>query len=293
MQSRLPVSKPLALVVIGLIIGVSLGLGSGYAVFYPDMVNERSKTVEDRIEDIEGNITSLDQRILDVNDNIAAINENLEGILALTEVVEDVSSRVSALENGQIGLNSDMNDLEDQLTSIEDYINDLENDIASLEDSWEDVVKDFSDLETAYNSVNNELEDIQALVRENDGIRIFTIYMASPSNSFKEKIRNEIYSTLLLENEDFGEWVQLVTETPAKVQLLQEVDSMMGELVWNPVENTKVGSDSYQVKLGTYFSFEFVPADVSIKKMHIEVKSTIDISTGSISSLQVTLVEII
>ena len=53
MQSRIPISKPLSLVVIGLIIGVSLGLGSGYAVFYPDMIDQRSKTFEERIADIE------------------------------------------------------------------------------------------------------------------------------------------------------------------------------------------------------------------------------------------------
>ena len=52
MQSSVSVSKPLALVVIGLIIGVSLGLGSGYAVFYPDMVKQRNKTVEERVNDV-------------------------------------------------------------------------------------------------------------------------------------------------------------------------------------------------------------------------------------------------
>ncbi|MFW9835693.1 MAG: hypothetical protein ACFFEK_16945, partial [Candidatus Thorarchaeota archaeon] len=60
MQQRLPVSKPLALVIIGLIIGISLSLGSGYAVFYPDMVNQRNKSVEERITDIEDEIVALD-----------------------------------------------------------------------------------------------------------------------------------------------------------------------------------------------------------------------------------------
>lgn len=40
------VSKPLALVLIGLIIGASLGLGSGYAVFYSEMVERSNRDLE-------------------------------------------------------------------------------------------------------------------------------------------------------------------------------------------------------------------------------------------------------
>jgi prefoldin subunit 5 len=293
MQSRLPVSKPLALVVIGFIIGVSLGLGSGYAVFYPDMVNERSKTVEDRIEDVEDGIASLDQRILDMNDSIALINENLEGVLALSEAINQINSRVAALENVQITLNSDLNDLEDQLADTGDYIVGLENDIASLEDSWEDVLEDFSDLETAYSSVNNELEDIQAMVRENDGVWILTAYMANPSSNFEQKISNEVYTLLVAEESDFADWVALYGENTAKILLQQEVDAMMGRLIWNPSENVEVGEDSYQVKLEAYFTFEFSPAKVTVDIMHMEIKATVDIDSGSISGLTVNLLEIL
>ncbi|MCW4011815.1 MAG: hypothetical protein NWF07_02360 [Candidatus Bathyarchaeota archaeon] len=293
MQSRLPVSKPLALVIIGLIIGVSLGLGSGYAVFYPDMVNERSKTVEDRIGDIEGNITSLDQRILAVNDSIAVINENLEGILALTEVIDQINTRVAALENGQIGLNSDLNDLENDLINTGEYIGYLEYDIADLRDSWESVVDDFSDLETAYNSVNNELEDIQEMVRENDGVWLLTAYMANPSSNFEQKISNEVYTLLVAEEADFADWVALYGENTAKILLQQEVDAMMGRLIWNPTENVEVGEDSYQVKLEAYFTFEFSPAKVTVDIMHMEIKATVDIDAGTISGLTVNLLEII
>lgn len=292
MQSRLPVSKPLALVIIGLIIGVSLGLGSGYAIFYPDMVNERSKTVEERITDVEDSVITLDGRINDVNDDITAINENLEAILDLTEAVNQIDSRVSALENGQINLSSDLNDLEDQLTDIEDYIADFESDIALLEVSWDDMLEDFSDLETAYNAVNNELEDIQALVRENDGVWILTAYMANPSSNFEQKISNEIYTLLVAEESDFADWVALYGESTAKLLLQQEVDAMMGGLVWNPTANTEVGTESYQVKLEAYFTFEFSPAKVTVNNMHLEIKATVDIADDTISGLSVTSIEI-
>jgi len=44
--------------------------------------------------------------------------------------------------------------------------------------------------------VNNELEDIQVLVRENDGVRILTAYIANPSVNFEQNIALEIFDLL-------------------------------------------------------------------------------------------------
>ena len=286
MQSRLPVSKPLALVVIGLIIGVSLGLGSGYAVFYPDMVNERNKTVEERIVDVEENLVELDERLGSVNESISSIDENLEGILELTDIVDEISSRLSALEGGQVTLNTEFNNLEDELDQ-------LESGFATIEDSWDMVQESFSDLEAAYSAVNNELEDIQVLVRENDGVRILTKYMANPSVNFEQNIALQIFDLLEEEEQDFEDWILLYGENTAKILLQQEVDTMAGGLVWNPTQNTAIGGNNYQIKLETYCTLEFSPAKVTVNNLHLEIRATVNIESGTISSLQVALVEII
>jgi len=286
MQSRLPVSKPLALVVIGLIIGVSLGLGSGYAVFYPDMVNERNKTVEERIVDVEDNLVELDTRLVSVNESISSIDENLEGILALTDIVDEISSRLSALESGQVTLNTELNNLEDEMGQ-------LESNFATIEDSWDMVQQSFSDLEAAYSAVNNELEDIQVLVRENDGVRILTAYMANPSVSFEQNIALKVFDLLEEEEQDFEDWILLYGENTAKILLGQEIDTMVGGLVWNPSQNTAIGGNNYQVKLETYCTLEFSPAKVTVNNLHMEIRATVNIESGAISSLQVALVEIL
>ena len=286
MQSRLPVSKPLALVVIGLIIGVSLGLGSGYAVFYPDMVNERNKTVEERIVDVEDNLVELDTRLVSVNESISSIDENLEGILALTDIVDEISSRLSALESGQVTLNTELNNLEDEMGQ-------LESNFATIEDSWDMVQQSFSDLEAAYSAVNNELEDIQVLVRENDKVRILTAYMANPSVSFEQNIALEIFDLLEEEEQDFEDWILLYGENTAKILLGQEVDTMVGWLVWNPTQNTAIGGNNYQIKLETFCTLEFSPAKVTVNNLHMEIRATVNIESGAISSLQVALVEIL
>ncbi len=198
--------------------------------------------------------------------------------------------------NGQVTLNSELNDVEDtlsgELDDIVGTLNQLNEDFVVLTDDWDEVVNDFTDLETAYYAANNELETIQDLVRENDGIRIYTSYMANPSSGFKQDISDAIYAQLILENQDFGDYVALVGETTTKIFLSQEVDSMMGGLVWNPTDNTEVGSESYQVKLETFFRFQLAKADITVDKMRLEVRATVNIDTEAISSKQVSLVEL-
>jgi len=296
MERRLPISKPLLLVLIGLIIGASLGLGSGYAVFYPNMVNERSRTIEEQVADVEDSVDGMGVRLDSMNQSMVVIGDSLDGILALTEIIEGISERVTAIENGQVTLNSELDDVEDKLSGeIDDIVgtlNQLNEDFVVLTDNWDEVVNDFTDLETAYYAANNELETIQDLVRENDGIRIYTSYMANPSIGFKQDISDAIYAQLILENQDFGDYVALVGETTTKIFLSQEVDSMMGGLVWNPTDNTEVGSESYQVKLETFFRFQLAKADITVAKMRLEVRATVNIDTEAISGKQVSLVEI-
>lgn len=286
MQTRLPISKPLLLVLIGLIIGASLGLGSGYAIFYPSMVKERSQTIEERVGGIETNVNLIGAQLDDMNTSMAVIGESLEGILALADAVDQMSARVSALENGQMTFNSELDDLDGTLNS-------LNEEFVDLTDAWDEAVNSFGDLETAYYAANKELEAVQALVRENDGVTIFTTYMANPSDGFKDEISADVYSLLILDNQEFGDWVALYGENTAKLLLRREIDGLIGGLVWNPSENTEVGSDSYQVKLETFFNFEFTPASITVSKMYIEVRATINIDTGNISSKAVTLVDVV
>ena len=116
MESRLPVSKPLLLVLIGLIIGASLGLGSGYAVFYPNMVNENSRTIEGRVIDVEDNIGELGVMLDSMNQNITSLGDSLEDILALADIINGISDRVNALETGQVALSGDLDDVEGSLS---------------------------------------------------------------------------------------------------------------------------------------------------------------------------------
>jgi chromosome segregation ATPase len=174
MQSRIPLSKPLALVIIGLIMGLWLGLGSGYAVFYPELVNQRNKTLEARIIDLEESMAILEQRLNGINHSISTVDNNFEEILAISDIMNQLSSRVSTIESSQITLNIQFNDMKNQL-------NELQTDFITIQDLWNEVTENFDDLETAYYSVNNELEDISIGSREWRNQDTADIHGKSPS----------------------------------------------------------------------------------------------------------------
>ena len=63
-----------------------------------------NKSVEERITDIEDELAGLDQKFVEVNESINNVGDSLEGILELSDIINQINSRVSALENGQITL---------------------------------------------------------------------------------------------------------------------------------------------------------------------------------------------
>jgi prefoldin subunit 5 len=68
-----PASKPIALVVIGLILGASLGLGSGYAVFSSEMVEQSNSELGDRITDLEDSIDEITVQVEDMDERLGSI----------------------------------------------------------------------------------------------------------------------------------------------------------------------------------------------------------------------------
>jgi hypothetical protein len=46
------------------------------------------------------------------------------------------------------------------------------------------------------------------------------------------------------------------------------------------------------VKLETYFRFELSAASITVNKMHVEIKATVNLDTGAISAKQISFVEI-
>ena len=66
---------------------------------------------------------------------------------------------------------------------------------------------------------------------------------------------------------------------------------MTGGLVWYKVSAQSLGSIEYLVKVETFF--ELSPASVSIPRMRIQMRSTVNVDVGEFGQVQVDAVEIL
>ena len=285
MQVRIPTSKPLALVVIGLLIGVSLGLGSGYAIFYPEMVRQRDQSNVESLSILEKDFAAINGELEAIDENINLTNDRLDDLEEIENVFSELADRVSVLESGQITLNNEFNYLEGELSL-------LSTDFNEIDSSWKEMLQSVSSLRNEYSSLDNELENLQNQIKETYGVQLLTAYMADPSSTFEQRIALEIFNILMEQKPSFKEWVIAYGENTAKILLQQEINNKAGSLVWNHVGVVKNTENLYQVKLETYFTLEFSPADVTVNNMHLEIEGTVNINTKSVSNLQLNTVEL-
>ena len=120
------------------------------------MVEENSRTIEGRVIDVEDNIGELGVMLDSMNQNITSLGDSLEDILALADIINGISDRVTALETGHVVFNVVLDDVEGSLSgeldALEGTLNLLNEDVVDLNDEWEEVIIDLADLETTYES---------------------------------------------------------------------------------------------------------------------------------------------
>lgn len=285
MQVRISTSKPLTLVVIGLFIGVSLGIGSGYAVFYPEMVRQRDQSNVERLSILEQDFASINEELGLINENINHTNDRLDGLEELENVFSELSNRVSVLENGQVTLSNEFNELEVEIGLLFTKFDEID-------DSWNEMIQSVSRLRNEYSSIDNEINNLHGQIKQTYGVQLFTAYMANPSSTFKQRIALDTFNILMEQKPSFKEWVIAYGENTAKILLQQEINKKAGSLVWNPTGVIRNSEGLYQVKLETYFNLEFSPADVTVNNMHLEIEATVNVNTKTVSNPQVNKVEL-
>jgi prefoldin subunit 5 len=285
MQSKGFLSKPLALVLIGIILGASLGLGGGYAVIYPQLVNQKNKSIEDRIDDVESDLVRINQGLDDFNKTYQDIQDDLQTVESLTESINSLNSRIIALENSITSLNVELDGVEDEVSEI--YAG-----FDEFEDEWAGILEDFEELGGEVDSFNNKIEILSDRVDSRESVEMLKEVLANPDENLLQKMTDKTYTTLLT-NEDFNDWAESLGTTPAKSLLKQEIYKLTGTFVWNSLASNKVGEKEYQVIVVTYFPFTFSSASVSIPKIKMQIRSNVNVASDRVYNIQVEEVEII
>jgi len=285
MQSNGFLSKPIALVLIGLILGASLGLGGGYAVIYPQLVKQKNKSIEDRIDDVESELVNINEGLDDLNQTFQDMQDDIQTVESLTESINSINSRIIAVENSITSLNVELDGVEDEVSEIYSRFDEFE-------DEWAGILEDFEELKDEVDSFNNKIEIFENRIDSRESVEMLKEVLANPDENLLQKMTDKTYTTLLT-NKDFNDWADSIGITPAKSLLKQEIYKLTGTFVWNSLASNKVGEKEYQVIEVTYFPFSFSPASVSISRIKMQFRSNVNVASDRVYNIQVEEVEII
>jgi len=290
------VSKPLALVLIGLILGASLGLGSGYAVFYPEMVEQSNRDLEDRITDLEDDIDGITVQMGDMDESLGSMQGGLQSIVTLSQAINSLNTRLDQAEQDLAEVNGTIDStrisLRDSIDDMEARVEDVNQRYDDLRDEWEDTAQGLEDIQPTLDSLGGKLLTLEEKLEMEEALEMLKGHLANPDTVVVSDMTDQLFEALLGDSE-FKDWVTSFGEVPAKSLLKQEILRMTGSLVWYKVSTQNLGSVEYLVKVETFFEFEFSPASVSIPRMRMQMRGTVNVSVGEFRQVQVDAVEIL
>jgi prefoldin subunit 5 len=296
METDRLVSKPLAFVIIGLIIGASLGLGSGYAVFYPEMVEQSNRDIEGRMTALEGNIEGITAQIGEMNESLGSIQDSLQSIVTLSQAINNLNTRLGQTEQELDHVNGTIDSIR---ISLEDSIEDLEDDVDTvnqryddLREEWDDTTQELDDVQSTLDSLSDKLLELEEKMEMEEALEMLKSHLANPDTVVVTDMTDELFEALLGDSE-FKDWVTSFGEVPAKNLLKQEILRMTGSMAWYKVSTQNLGSTEYLVKVETFFEFEFSPASVSIPRMRMQMRGTVNVDVEEFRQVQVDAVEIL
>jgi prefoldin subunit 5 len=296
METDRLVSKPLAFVIIGLILGASLGLGSGYAVFYPEMVEQSNRNLEDRITDLEDNIDGIMAQMGEMDNSLGSIQESLQSIVTLSQAVNSLNTRLGQAEQDLDDVNgtieSTRTSLEESIDDLEDGVEEVNQRLDELLEEWEDTTLELDDIQSTLDSLDGKLLTLEEKLEMEEALEMLKSHLANPDTVIVDDMTDELFEALL-SDPYFNDWATSFGEDPAKSLLKQEIERMTGRLVWHKVSTQSLGSIEYLIKMETFFEFEFSPASVSIPRMRMQLRGTVNVDIEEFRQVQVDAVEIL
>ena len=296
METDRLVSKPLAFVIIGLILGASLGLGSGYAVFYPEMVEQSNRDIEDRITDLEDNIDGITVQMGEMDESLGSIQDSLQSIVTLTQAINSLDTRLGQARQDLAEVNGTIDSirisLEESIDDLEDRVEDVNQRYDELREEWEDTTLEIDDVQSTLDSLSDNLLELEEKLEMEEALDLLNSHLANPDAAVITDMTDELFEALLGDSE-FKDWVTSFGEAPAKILMKQEIVRMTGSLVWYKVSTQNLGSMEYVVKVETFFEFELSPASVSIPQMRMQMRGTVNVDIEEFRQVQVDAVEIL
>lgn len=156
----------------------------------------------------------------------------------------------------------------------------------------EDAVDKLAEVTSTLDLLNDMLLELDEKLEKEEALEMLKSHLANPDTDTVTDMTDELFEALIGDPE-FNDWVPSFGEVPAKSMLKQEIVIMTGGLVWYKVFTQSLGAVEYLVKVETFFEFEFSPASLSIPRMRMQMRGTVNVVVEDFNQIQVDAMEIL
>lgn len=272
-------SKPVSLVIIGLIGGFILGVGGGYLTIYPSMVKTQTDELNLRVTVLESSF----EAITDMTNRL----DNLESSAAN---IPSLESKISLIEDSTNDLSLSVDSIEDELFEVKTLFSNLQElvefgDLSNFSDQLDSI-------EATLSSIDSELDVMGIRLDESESYGLLKRTLAKPGKDITNEITDELFDQLESSEYKFVQWISVVGETHAKDTLRDIMNLKIPSLVWNDYDIDLTSSNTYSTYAVTYFPITFdteipILGEITVTRVQLIMKGTVDIATEMVSSLEI------
>lgn len=294
--------KPITFILIGILIGASVGVGAAYFFILPNLVKPQMEELSQRLSEVESSIGLLAEIQSRAEDRLSGVEETIKSIGPLANRVsaiegsiqrlDNLSQSISSIEGSLFSIESDMKKINAQLLNFQESLNDLYySDIPNLQNDIVYLGNGIASLENNITKLISEVDKIVLRLEKDLAYKLLKKTLAEPSEDIVTQITDEIFNELKASNNKFIQWINLAGSEHVKNVLGGVIDSQFPTLVWNDQYIDKIKTNKYMIYVITYFPLTIdtgLPSigEIKVSRVSLIIMGIVNVSKENVSSIE-------
>lgn len=291
-----PILKPIAFILVGILVGASVGVGAAYLYILPNAVKPQMEELSQRLSEVESSISILADIQSRVGDQLSRAEESVKSINPLANRVSTIEESISSLdnlsqsilmvENSIISIESEINEINNQLISLQESLNNIYySDIASLQD-------ELASLESNMTKLVSQVDKIVIRLEKDLAYNLLKKALAEQDGYIATRIKDELFDELKSSSTEFVQWINLAGSEHVKSVLESVIDSQLPTFVWHDHYISKIKTDKYMTYVVTYFPITIDTGSPSIgeitnPRVGLIIVGIVNVAKERVSSIEI------
>ena len=301
-----------AYILIGIIIGASIGAGAIYLYILPNVVKPQMEILSQRLSEVESSIGVLSDiqdrsvdRLSRVEDSIKSISPLSNRVSTIEESISrlnNLSESISIVENSTISIESDINEINNQLFSLQESLDNMYySDIVGLQEEINfleyNITKLVSEVDEKVVKLVSEVDKIVIKLEKDLAYKLLKKAVAEEEGDIATQITNEIYDELESTSNEFVQWINLIGSENVKNVLGSVIDSQLPMFIWHDQYISEINTNKYMTYIITYFPITVdtgLPSigEITIPRVHLIIVGKVNVAKKRVSSMEIEFLNI-